>query len=108
MPTLDETVVKTPEANRQYWFVKPDCGDYASIVSFAKTTDNSNLLFNTCEINSNALTDCDGNIYEPGKVIMATLSAGENETNESCKIVYTTSFGETDSFVFNVKIKERG
>lgn len=106
MPLIAETLIKSPEAVRTYWFVKPDCGEFQSVVSYIKTTNNSDLVFVSADINVSILTDCDGNQYPIGKVIMCRLSGGDINTNESCKVVYTTMTGETDSFVFNIMLKQ--
>lgn len=105
MPLLAETVIKSPEAIRNYWFVKSDCGDFQSVVSYAKVTNNSDLVFVSAELNTVVLTDCDGNSYPVSKVIMCRLSGGDLNENETCKVVYNTVSGETDSFEFNVLVK---
>lgn len=106
MPLIAETLIKSPDAARTYWFVKPDCGEFQAVSSFSKITNNGNLLFVSADINTAILTDCDGNTYAIGKVIMCRLSGGEINTNETCKVVYSTVSGETDSFMFNVKLEE--
>lgn len=108
MALLPDTLIKASDANNQYWFVKQDCGEFASIVNFQKITNNSTMVIQNCTINDSDLTDCDGNVYSSGRVLVINLSGGENETVESCKIVYTTTMLQTDSLIFNIKIDDRG
>ena len=107
MAKINGVLQKTPIAEKTYWFVKPDCGTFTSIVSFTKLTTNSDLVFLSADINGTALTDCDGNTYAIGKVIVVILSNGDLDKNETCEIVYTDSSGDTDSFEFDVSIKAR-
>lgn len=104
MAKVTGTLTKTPIAEKSYWFVKPDCGTYATVTSFNKITNNSDMIFLSCTVNATQLTDCDGNVYAAGKVLIATLSDGDDKKQETCEVVYTTSNGETDSFRFDVKI----
>ena len=107
MAKINGVLQKTPISEKTYWFTKPDCGTFASIVSFDKLTNNSDLSFDSADINTVALTDCDGNTYAAGKVIVIVLSNGDLDKNETCEIVYTDSSGDTDSFEFDVSIKAR-
>lgn len=106
MSLIAETIIKSPDAVRVYWFVKSDCGEFQSVASFSKLTTNSDLVFVSADINTVVLTDCDGNEYPIGKVIMCKLSGGDLNTNETCKVVYTTVSAETDTFTFNVKVED--
>ena len=107
MAKINGVLQKTPIAEKTYWFVKPDCGTFATIESFDKLTNNSDLIFLSADINTAVLTDCDGTTYAIGKVIVIMLSDGDLDENETCEIVYTDSSGDTDSFQFDVSIKAR-
>lgn len=107
MAKINGVLQKTPISEKTYWFVKPDCGTFTSVLSFNKLSNNSDLIFVSADINTNVLTDCDGNTYDIGKVIVVILSDGDLNKNETCEIVYTTSDGDTDSFEFDVSIKAR-
>ena len=107
MAKINGVLQKTPIAEKTYWFIKPDCGTFASVQSFNKLTTNSDLIFLSADINTTALTDCDGNVYAIGKVIVIVLSDGDLNKNETCEILYTDSSGDTDSFQFDVEIKAR-
>ena len=107
MAKINGVLQKTPIAEKTYWFVKPDCGTFATVESFDKLTNNSDLIFLSADINTTVLTDCDGTTYAIGKVIVIVLSDGDLDENETCEIVYTDSSGDTDSFQFDVSIKAR-
>ena len=107
MAKINGVLEKTPIAEKTYWFVKPDCGTFATVQSFNKLSNNSDLLFLSADINATVLTDCEGNTYAAGKVIVIVLSDGDLNKNETCEIVYTDSSGDTDSFQFDVSIKAR-
>jgi hypothetical protein len=107
MAKINGVLQKTPIAEKSYWFVKPDCGTFVSVNLYRKLSSNSNMVFISADINTVAITDCDGTVYPIGKVIVAVLSNGVVDKNETCEIIYTDSNGDTDSFEFDVLIKSR-